>query len=91
MGQKNDDFGNAGIGIPAEKNENPKGEAKKGDAPREEVKNAVKMDINRYLLETKDSNGKSINDMFRVMFKGEFLTKEEWTKKVNEVINRRAV
>jgi hypothetical protein len=74
------------------KNDKPDGNSGTGAGKPQETnadaKN-TKMDINRYLQ--KANHGKSISGMLRVLFKGQMATETEWTAKVNEVINRRAV
>lgn len=45
------------------------------------------MDIGRYLA--KNTKGKSIDDMLKVLHRGKIKTEAEWAVEVDSVINRR--
>lgn len=65
---------------------NKKDEVDDNVSMQEQVPAAVEMDIQRYLA--KKPNSRSIEDMLKVLFRGQIKTETEWDMAVNNILVR---
>jgi hypothetical protein len=53
----------------------------------EQIGRAPEIDIQKYLA--KNPNAKSIDDMLKVLFRGQMKTETEWSKAIKEMLSRK--